>query len=310
MSIKNIMLVSNEPSDTVGAEQTTLNFAKRFNASVTLVDSIRTPFNASRCPNISTDVIYEAAVIAKTEYLLQLKKQFANEGVKATTKVLFGPRTSSELIGTVVENECDLVVRYLKGESSRANGRFGETAENLMRACPVPVLFTEKEIDTPKVVACINLDHGAEENQAILENARSLVVSFQDLYVVCCWEYSGSSFLYNYMDEGLHEDSKDEVGAIYHKLYDRLQDDYDLEDLKDRVFLFNENPVTGIPGFCKEYEMDIAVMCSASLNHPLGRKLGSTIERTIGDLPCALATVKPIGFTAVETQSKTVVAIV
>lgn len=300
--IKKIMLVTNEPSDTEGAEQTALSFAKQFNAAILLVDSIQTPFCASRCPSLSTDAILESAVTAKHLYLKQLQDKFVQAGIETNTKMLVGPRTSSELISTVTENKCDLVIRYLKGQSSHAKGRYGETAENLMRACPVPVLLTEKAISSPKLVACINLDHGTEENQSILKNARRLVSSSNDLSVVSCWEFANHDFLQNYVEEGLREESISQAGEVYRRLFDRLQREYDLDDLGDQVFLFNENPVSAIPKFCSSHEVDIAVMCSATLNHPLGRQLGSTIGRTIGDLPCALLAVKPIGFDSTMIQ--------
>lgn len=294
--IQKIMLVTNEPCDTAGAEQTALNFAKVFDAEVLLVDSIKTPFIASRIPSLSTELMYETAVAAKKAYLKSLQNRFTDAGVESSTKVLIGPRTSSELISTVVEEECDLVIRYMKGKSSRSAGRYGETAENLMRACPVPVLITEQPIANPKVVACINLDHGPEENESILESARQLVASPDDLSVVSCWQYSGPDFIFDYMDEGLLDQTREESEKTFAKMSVQLRSGYDLEGLGDRVQLINANPITAIPEFCSKNDINIAVMCSASLNHPLGRKLGSTIERTIGSLPCALLTVKPIGF--------------
>lgn len=295
-SFRKIMLVTNKPSDARGAEQTAVNIAKANDASILIVDSIRTPFHAPRFPSLKTELIYETALTAKNVYLNELQGKFAQEGVKAESRVLFSPRTSSELISTVVEEECDLVIRYLKGQTSKSEGRYGETAENLLRACPVPVLLVDKPVAEPRVLACLNLDHGAEENQAILDNARRLAPSPSNLFVLSCWEYSGHDFMLDYMDEGLHEQSKQEAAELYGKLFDRVTSEYELGDLDDQVHLKNENPATAIPTFCTENEIDVVVMCSASLNHPLGRQLGSTIERTIGKLPCGLMTVKPIGF--------------
>jgi nucleotide-binding universal stress UspA family protein len=143
------------------------------------------------------------------------------------------------------------------------------------------------------------------QNQAILENARQLVSSLDDLYVISCWEFSGQDFMSEYMDEGMLEQTKEESEDLFSRMSERLRSENDLDDLGNRVQLLNESPVTGIPKFCKENGIDIAVMCGASLIHPLGRKLGSTIERTIGSLPCALLTVKPIGFSAIEFTSST-----
>jgi nucleotide-binding universal stress UspA family protein len=300
---KKIMLVTNKPSDTAGAEKTAIKLAQANRATILLADSIKTPFQASRLASMSTELMYEAAVAAKQAYLAELQSRFNKAGIESTSKVLVSPRTSTELIRTVVEEDCDLVIRYLKGESSKAAGRFGETAENLMRACPVPVLLTEREISNPKVVACINLEHGKEENQAILESARRVVSSPEELSVISCWEYSGRDFMFEYMDEGMYEQTRDEASELVAQMADRLKSENDLEDLGDRVQLISESPVTAIPRFCEENEIDIAVMCSASLNHPLGRKLGSTIERTIGSLPCALLAVKPVGFEATKSES-------
>ncbi len=291
-----IMLVTNEPSCTAGAEQTAINLAKANNAKVLLVDSIKTPFHAPRFPSLSTELMYESALGAKKAYLEKVKAKFSDAKIETTCKVLVSPRTSTELINTAMKEEAGLVIRYMKGRSSRAAGRYGETAENLMRACPVPVLLTEKEILDPKVVACINLEHGPKENQSILEGARRLVNSLDDLFIVACWEFSGRDFFFDYMDSGMQEQTRVESAKMYSRLFERFRSVHNLHELGDRVQLIDDHPTTAIPQFCKERSIDVAVMCSASLNHPLGRKLGSTIERMIGLLPCALLTVKPVGF--------------
>lgn len=291
-----IMLVTNEPCETAGAEQTTLNLAKVNHAEVLLVDSIRTPFNVAEHGQMMPASVYDVALGAKRHYLEQLQAQFEQQGVRTEFEILLGSRTSTELIDLAVSQGCDLVIRYMKGQSSVAAGRFGETAKNLLRACPCPVLLTGRNISDPKVVACINLDHGAEENQSILDNARRIASSSKNLSIVSCWEFSSRDFMNDYVDQGIMEQTSSETADLYRKLFEQLQNDYDLDDVGSNVFLFNENPVSAIPRFCKENRIDIAVMCSASLNHPLGRRLGSTIERTIADLPCALMSVKPIGF--------------
>ena len=293
---KKIMLVTNEPSDARGAEETALVLAKAHGSELFLIDSIRTPFHAPRFPSLTTEMMYEAAFSSKQGYLGELKTRFESEGVKTASEVIFGPRTSADIIDKVIANDVDLVIRYMKGQSSRADGRFGETAENLMRACPVPVLLTEKPISNPTVLACINLDHGQDENQAIVESAKQLASSPQDLQVLCCWEFAGEEFMYDCMDEALLEQSKEESEQVYQRLFTDLKSEYALDGLANQTHLISGNPTKLIPTFARENNIDIAVMCSSSLNHPLGRSLGSTIERTIAKLPCGLLSVKPIGF--------------
>ena len=293
---KKIMLVTNKPSDTEGAETTALNLAKASDASVVLVDSIRTAFHAPRMPSISTEMMFDAAIQAKQKYLEQQKARFEAEGISSSVEVLLSPRTSAELISKSISEKCDLMIRYLKGDSSRQSGRYGQTAENLIRACPIPLLLVDRPLEKPKVLACINLDHGCEENQAILEMARKLVSTKEDLYVLSCWEYTGREFMVEYLEHGMYEQTRIEMGQIYRELFERIFSEYSIEDLDGRVHLANNNPVLEIPKFCNQYKIDVAVMCSASLNHPLNRSMGSTIEKTIAHLPCGLMVVKPIGF--------------
>ena len=108
---KKIMLVTNEPSNARGAEQTAINFAKAHKASLLLVDSIRTPFHATRFPSLKTEMMYEIALTSKNDYLAKLQATIVQAGLRATSKVLFGPRTSTELIGTAIDQDCDLVIR-------------------------------------------------------------------------------------------------------------------------------------------------------------------------------------------------------
>ena len=290
-TFKKILLVTNEPSDSTGAEQTALALAKANHCEVLLVDSIRTPFQAPRFQSITTEVMFEAALTAKREYLEKLKAEFEEQGVHAELKILLSPRTSADLVSTAVQEDCDLVIRYLKGQSSRAEGRFGQTAENLMRACPVPVLLVEQAVSHPNVLACVNLEHGLAENQAIIESARRLTAPHK-LTVLSCWDFSGRE----YMDEKDFEQSHQNTGKMYQELYEKLRSEYPIDDLADRFHIINDDPIDEIPKFCQRHNIDVAVMCSASLNHPLSRGMGSTIERTISQLPCGLMVVKPIGF--------------
>ena len=309
VAINKIMLVTNEVADARGAEATARAMAVKHSAGVCIVDTIRTPFHAPRIPSLSTELMFEAALKSKKAFLENLKDEFGSDGVQVSTDVLLSPRSSAEIVSRAVDEGCDLVIRYMKGQSSRAAGKFGQTAENLMRACPIPVLLVEQPVENPKVVACINLDHGPEENQAILKSAEMLASSNEDLMVLSCWEFTGKDFMMDYIDEAMYEQTRDESAEIYKQLFEKMCSEYTVDDFADHVHLIHGDPVNAIPKFCQDYDIDVAVMCSASLNHPLGRKMGSTIERTIKDLPCSLMVVKPIGFESmfpvqIESQSE------
>ena len=60
--------------------------------------------------------------------------------------------------------------------------------------------------------------------------------------------------------------------------------------------MVNGEPASAIPRICGEESIEVVVMCSASLNHPIQRFLGSTVEAILYNLPCSLLVVKPEGF--------------
>jgi universal stress protein E len=293
---KKIMLVTTESVDTQAAEQTAIRLAKRSGASIILVDSVRTPFHLPS-ESVSTDRIVEVAMKVKQDYLESIAGQCRVHGVEVESTVLMSARTSEEIVGLVLATECDLVIRYFKGEHSRVPSRLGQTARNLMRVCPVPLLLVgEKVIDNPNVLACINAEHGLEENQSILDATYRVARSNDKISAIYCWDIDVSAYVAEESDERVYALLPEETREIFEQIRVDLNEQYDLSRFGDRVRIESGDPIKLIPQRCFEHSIDVAVMSSASLHHPLGRLMGSTIEGLVEQLPCALLVVKPIGF--------------
>ncbi len=297
-SIHKIMLVTNEAADARAAERSALHLANRTDAVVLLVDSVRMPLSLPRVPSITTELMLEAAIDSKQAYLNTVAARFRKHGIEVETEVLRGPRTSESISNRATTSNCDLVIRYAKGGQSRTQRRFGQTARNLIRVCPCPVLFVDqREVPAEaKILACIHAEHSSLENQAILDAARRLAKFDDRLHALYCWDFSPSLYLTQYIDEGLLEQTNEDAESQCEQIFDTLQEKYDLSDFSNRFAIEMGDPQKVIPAHAKEHDVDVVVMSNAALNHPLGRLMGSTIESVIDKLHCALLVTKPHGF--------------
>lgn len=298
ISIQKIMLVTNEAADARAAERSALHLANYTGATVLIVDSVRMPHLMPRVPSITTEMMLEAAIDSKQAYLNTVAARFRKHGIEVETEVLRGPRTSEIISNRASSSNCDLVIRYAKGDQSRAHGRYGQTARNLIRVCPCPVLFVDqKEVPAEaRILACIHAEHSGLENQAILNTARQLARFDDRLHGIYCWDFSPSLYLTQYVDEGLLEQTKDDAESQCERIFSDLQTKYDLSDFDNRFAIEMGDPQKVIPAHAETHDIDVVVMSNAALNHPLGRLMGSTVEAVIDKLHCALLVTKPHGF--------------
>lgn len=304
--LEKILLVTTEGTDTEGAQQTALQIAKRSAAKVIIADSIRTPFHLPKTLRPSASRIYEIATKVKQDYLDKVADPFRTAGVEVDTKLLMGTRSSEDITKLAIAEDCDLVVRYFKGEHSQLPGRFGYTAKSLMRTCPCPLLFVEEQIpDDPKILACISAESGVPENQSILNAAADISRTNVGMHALCCWLFESALHLCDDPDTAADTPSHDQVQAVLAEIRNELEETYDLSNFEHRIHVEKGDPTKVIPSFCSQHAFDIAIMSSASLNHPLNRLLGSTIEKTIDKLPCSLLVTKPVGFVSpVEVKTE------
>ncbi|MEL7499637.1 MAG: universal stress protein [Planctomycetota bacterium] len=301
-----ILVVSDGMKSSEPTHETAFNLAKTHNAQVMLVDSVKPPSALSQWLSANASDVFEMVIADKQDRLEKVAERFRESGVDVTTKVLFG--TSSEVISReAIDWEADLVVRYLKGIRSKFPGLFGSTARALMRYCPVPVLLVgDTPIDQPNVLACIDTEHDDSENQAILNASAFLAQGEQQLRGLYCWEMYGADMLKKRMTESAFKEALETAESTYRDSFDRFTNSHDLSEFGNGLNMEKGQPSEVIPQFCNHHSINVVVMCSASLNHPIGRLFGSTVESVIEELPCALLVVKPIGFESKIEGSKVI----
>ena len=304
-----IILVTDGSSTSRAAEQTVFNLAKEHSAKVLIVDTVRPPSFVSQMLNSNAEDVFDMVVNGKEKNLEQLAKRFADGGLNASVKVVVG-NSSEQIAISALSWGADLVVRYMKGARSRHFSPFGNTARNLMRVCPCPLLLVgDKPVENPRVMACINAEHGSNENQAILSEAEKLAGPSENLLALYCWKFYGGESLSEHLDDELFMGYMDEAEKNYQVLFEQFLEKHNLESFKQGVHLENGDPIHLIPEFCEREKVDVAVMSSASQDHPLLRLLGSTIESVLNKLPCSLLVVTPVGFESHLKLSDVTVAI-
>lgn len=291
------IIVAMDPQhEALATLETATNLALQHDASVTVVDTVRAPSRSSLFFSANAEDVFKMIVADKQERLKKTTETFRNLGVKAESKLLHG-KSSEAITREAVEQSSDLVIRYMKGAQSRYPGLFGNTARNLMRICPAPLLFVgDKPIQNPKVVACVNAEHADAENSAIFSNAEKMANTAEDLSAIYCWCVPGQKYMKHYLSEQSFEETLKESTAVYRKLFEQLREKHAPTYFDDRIFCEHGEAVDVIPAFCREENIDIVVMSSASQTHPVRRLLGSTIESVIDKIPCALLVVKQDDF--------------
>jgi nucleotide-binding universal stress UspA family protein len=293
---QHIILVTDGSKTSRSAEETAVNLATQHRAKVIIVDTVRPPSFASQWLTSNSKELFDVIISDKQERLKQVAQKFKDAGIDVDVRILFG-KSSEEIARTALADNADLVVRYMKGSKSRHASAFGNTARNLMRICPCPLLLVrDQTINEPRVLACVNAEHEFNENEAILTEAEKLAGPAKKLMALYCWKFHGSEILHEYMDDRTFQRYVNEAEQNYRGIYERFLEKHDLSSFDQSVHLENGDPIQVIPEVCRHESIDVAVMSSASQDHPIRRLLGSTIESVLEELPSALLVVKPLGF--------------
>ena len=297
VSYSRIILVTDTSQNSRAASQAALELAKLNSARLLVVDTIHRPSVVSQWISSNADDLFDIVFSQKRERLDRFANMFVEAGLDIETRLLIG-NSSEEIVRMAIAEQADLVIRYAKGVSSRMPGPFGRTARNLIRLCPCPLLLvtTNRLVANPQVVACVNVEHRSDENKAIIQETQKLAGNAANWQLLCCWDFKGKEYMAGYVSDELLSQYSDESARNFQAMFDDFLAQHDLTASADRVHVRKGDPAKLIPDFCREKAADVAVMSSASLNHPLYRLLGSTVESVLETLPCSVLVVKPIGF--------------
>lgn len=303
LTYQRILVVTDGLKTSESTHETAFNLAQKHGAQVQLVDTLQPPNTTSKWLSPNASDVFEMVLADKQQRLDKIAETFRQKGIQTETKVLLG-KSSEAITAEAIKWEASLVVRYMKGVRSKFPGLFGNTARSLMRFCPTPLLLVGKDpVADPNVLACLDTSHSEKENTAIMNESWRMAGERERLQGLYCWEMYGRDMIQKRMNNASFKESLEYAASIYRKSFETFCNSHDLAFFGGGVRIENGEPSLLIPQFCRNEGIDVVVMCSATLNHPLRRYFGSTVEAVIEQLPCSLLVVKPIGFISPLAQT-------
>jgi nucleotide-binding universal stress UspA family protein len=212
------------------------------------------------------------------------------------------------VIGRVLRDGHDLVLKGLHTGASRLPGAFRGPDLHLFRKCPCPVWIVRDETSggTRRILACVDPDIDeadtarADLNRTVLALAQSLAArdgASVDLLGV--WRVEGESFLRS----GRFQFEEGEVDRIVEK--ERLASLARLEAISAAVpaegVTRNVLHLKGVPGdvipeHAAQAGIDTIVMGTVGRAGIVGLIAGNTAETVLGRVTCSVLAVKPEGF--------------
>ena len=242
----------------------------------------------------------ELLLKAREEKLAHLGSKYLG-GRGCTTSPVWAKAGWQELIRYAIQKNCDLVVSESEHRTRWQRLRLGSDDWELIRHCPVPLLFARSS--TPKeyhkIVAAVDPLH-ADDKPAELDR---LIVRYA---ADCAHRISANLHLLNVAQVAVTVppialepiattvDIDSRVVENHKEALHALAQDTDIADCETTVRV-------GIPGdeivaFAHEQKTDLLVMGAVSRS-ALGRLLiGNTAERVLDELPCDVLIIKPPHF--------------
>lgn len=295
---KKILLVTDGSDAARAAEQSALNLALRDDAELILVDTVRIQGRVEKWLVRNSEEMYTSFANEKNDRLKALVDQFRDAGVRQVSARLLYGKSSIEITREAIRSECDLVVRYRKGIDSRQRGMLGKTAINLLRVCPCPVLLVDENraIESPRVLACVDIHDADEVNECIVNAANRLANEPARVGLLYCWSIFGMDMMRRRMAPDRFESLVDEFREENEAEFETFQSRFGFDSTKQQVAIKFGDPEYLIAPFVSENDIDVTVMSTIAPTMFASRMLGSTIEAVLHDLPNNLLAVKPPGF--------------
>ncbi len=203
-----------------------------------------------------------------------------------------------EVVGTVIRDKFDLVVKSANNKSGLATMLLGNTDLKILHYCPCPVLILKPSRRTRVRNVLAAVDPVADNlaalqlNGAILEAAVSFAEREEaDLHVLHVLDKK----LGSHPNLRVHKDELEELAKALKedsiRKMQRLLDDYAHVTLND--YVKSGNPETVIQKFIDEQQIDLLVMGSVARSGIPGLVVGNTAESLLGSVDCSVMTLKP-----------------
>lgn len=291
-------------------EKHTLDFAsdlaKGNDAALTVFDVVKElPRDLRKLITAMTPLdLQEAAQKERMDELEQAVGSIPKDGPQVTTKVLCGT-PFVEIIGEVLRNKHDLVIKTVQASNRRPAMLFGSTAMSLMRKCPCPVWAIKPSgpVRFDRILAAVNPVSSEDEkndlNIRIMELAASLAESQgSEFHVIHAWRLRHEKTLRNRVTMAKEEVQRilDGVRKDHLIRLDALIKKYGPKIPRDRIHFVKGEAADMIPEAASEHKIDLLVMGTLGRTGIPGMLIGNTAEKVLQEVDCSVLSVKAHGF--------------
>ena len=308
---KNILLICDGRSVHEALIGRAIWLAKSNGARLTLVDLVEAAPGElagvfGMLPDIRGDEIEDEVLEFHRDRLARIAAPIVSEGIVTRTLVLQGI-PFVEVIGQVLRDGHDLVMKGAGGESDGGSRLFASSDLHLLRKCPCPVWIMRKSgrRHYARVLAAVdptpNNGQGEALNRLIMDLASSLSkLDGSELHVVNAWQLQEENTLRH---SGFSRVAKAEVDVLVEARRKRSEshlnrslDDYPDENAARRVHLLKGAARRVIPDLARKKRVELIVMGTLGRTGIRGLIIGNTAESILNQVDCSVLAVKPPGF--------------
>jgi len=300
---KKILCYVGGPADPSFGLNRAAALAERSGARLTLMDVLPESTEGPYLTVPGKPELEQLVITSRIQDLEEMAAELRERGLEVRTVVATGS-PFFELIGRVVREDYDLVVKTAQGLENRLGGLLGTTALHLMRKCPVPVWVVKPTTSEPlgRVLAAVDPKPDLPGEDAlsirVLELAASLAESRgSKLHIMhAWWLYSESMLRSRRINlppaevDGLLREARGAAEASLDEVVGRV----DLSRVPHEIHLVKGQPYEVISGFASQ--SDITVMGTISRTGIDGLLIGNTAERILRRVDSSVLAVKPDGF--------------
>lgn len=308
---KKILLVCDEKGPPQSVIDRACALANANDASLTLIDVMQrgigdyARFLSGMTERMTWDL--EQQVFDEREKRMhKIAADIEKRGVSVTCLLAHGV-AFIEIIGEVLRNGHDLVMKVATGNREGRNLFFGSLDLHLLRKCPCPVWVIKqsqrKKYD--RILAAVD-PHGTDAernglNTMIMDLATSLSeIEKSELQIVNAWQFEGERMLRSNPRIKLPDAELDKMVRLERKnrkaLLDSVVEDYTIENRRRQLHLIKGDARVVIPEIARKKRVELIVMGTVARTGISGLLIGNTAESILNQIDCSVMAVKPIGF--------------
>jgi len=306
LNLRHILVAISDPTTrrSVPALQRALELAVKTDASVTIFNSLYSPYVASEQfytpAELQKDI--EAAVLARKKALERLAKPFRDAGVRVHVRCRWDYPAHESIVREVLREKVDLLIADSHHHGAAARLVLSNTDWQLIRLCPCPVLLAKggRRYDRMRVLACVDPLHAHSKPDALdtrlLTEGQALAAAFSGTLHVAHFYPVAQAMPTGFMVEPLPlpVDLVQRHARAVKRAFGALVSRYKLG--ARRTHLRPGMPVTELPALAKELDAGVVVMGAVSRSGLKRLFIGSTAEGVIDALTCDVLIIKPEGF--------------